>query len=172
MKKSHVIFLVLLAIPNLIGCGKQERDQAKVVERSGEPDVIYVKDDDPKMAEAMKKARTTVDQFIQALKQPKSTQSGFSVKTPIRDGDSTEYMWLNPVSFRNGKFVGKINNEPDTVTTVKLGDEITIEKDGIADWMYIDNRKLVGGYSIRVLRDMTPKEKRAEFDRGFPFILD
>jgi uncharacterized protein YegJ (DUF2314 family) len=37
----------------------------------------------------------------------------------------------------------------------------TVSKSEISDWFYIDNGKLVGGYTIRVLYSrMSPEEKK------------
>jgi uncharacterized protein YegJ (DUF2314 family) len=156
----------------LTGCDKKDRKVGDVVERPGEPDIISVDENDPRMNAAIDKARSTVGQFIKALGNPQSFQSGFSVKAPIRDGEHIEHMWLAPVHYRDGKFVGTVNNEPDVVKTVKLGEQYELKTGDISDWMYVENGKLVGGFTIRVLRDAAPKEKRAEFDRSVPFKIE
>jgi Uncharacterized protein conserved in bacteria (DUF2314) len=38
--------------------------------------------------------------------------------------------------------------------------------------MYLDNRKLVGSYTLRVLRDMSSPAERAEFDKNVPFVIE
>jgi uncharacterized protein YegJ (DUF2314 family) len=38
--------------------------------------------------------------------------------------------------------------------------------------MYVENNKLVGGYTIRVLRDGLSASERADFDKEFPFKID
>ena len=151
-QKCRLINAAIVAIL-FAGCDTQERNVGDVVKRPGEPDVIMVADDDPRMNAAIDKARVTVEQFIRALSNPQSSQSGFSVKAPIRDGTKVEHMWLTPVRYQNGNFVGKVNNDPDIVKTVKLGDQYDVKKADISDWMYVENGKLVGGFTIRVLRD-------------------
>ena len=152
---------VVLAIA-LSGCGKKQPADK----------VTYVADDDPRMNAAIDKARSTVKAFITALKAPKPGQSAFSVKMAFTDGGSAEHMWLTPVSFDGSKFTGTVNNEPEKVKTVKMGQKVTVAPDKISDWMYIDNRKLVGGETLRVLRDaMTPSE-RADFDKSVPFVIE
>jgi len=180
MANRNAAFLPLVIL-TLLGCsgqdrrpdnGVERRDKPEVVERLGEPDIVYVDDTDPMMLSAISKARSTVGQFIEALSKPQPSQSRFSVKVPIRDGDSTEHMWLIPVHYQDGKFSGTIDNEPDKVKTIKLGDTIDVKTQEISDWMYVDNGKLVGGYTIRVLRDAVPPEKRREFDRSVPFTIE
>ena len=38
--------------------------------------------------------------------------------------------------------------------------------------MYVENRKLVGGYTLRVLRDAVTAAERAEFDKSVPFVVE
>lgn len=159
-RKEWYLLLVLVAF---VGCGKKSAD---------EKNFTVVDSDDPKMKAAIEKARSTVGTFTTALKSPKTGQSAFSVKLEIDDGSSKEHMWLNEVTFDGMKFRGKINNEPQMVKNVKLGDRKVIEATKISDWMYIQNRKLVGGYTLRVLRDAMPDSERAEFDKSMPFTIE
>ena len=146
-----------------IGCSKSDTPPVKVT---------YVAKDDPKMSAAIDKARATAPTFIAALKAPKASQSGFSVKMGFKDGEQVEHMWLSPVRFDGTKFHGTVNNQPEKVTNVKLGQEVSIEPGQISDWMYIDNKKLVGGYTLRHLRDSMPANERAAFDKSIPFVIE
>ena len=156
--------VTLLAIGSLVvlGCGPRGREDK----------VVMVADDDPKMNAAIDKARQTVDTFIQALTEPKPSQTSFSVKLAIVDGKHTEHMWLDGVRFDGKKFHGTINNDPNNVKNVKLGDKASIEPSRISDWMFVENGKLVGGYTIRVLRDGLSGKERKELDDGLPFTID
>jgi uncharacterized protein YegJ (DUF2314 family) len=125
------------------------------------------------MAAAIDQARATVDTFIAALKSPKPGQSHFSIKMAFSDGsDNNEYMWLNPVSYDGKKFTGTVDNEPQTVKTVKLGQVVTVAPAEISDWMFLENGKLVGGQTMRVLRDTLTPSERADFDKNAPFIIE
>jgi len=136
------------------------------------PPVTFIAEDDPQMKAAIEKARATLPEFVRALKAPKTSQTGFSINTPITDGKNTEHMWLHPVTFDGAKYHGTVNNQPEKVTGVRLGSKRSIGAELVSDWMYLENKKLVGGFTIRVVRDkLTPKE-RQEFDRKAPFVLD
>lgn len=151
----------LLVFLGLFGCGKKPVDQ-----------VTYVAGDDARMNAAIQKAKATVGTFISALKAPKPGQTGFSVKKAFSDGTNTEYIWLAPVTFDGKSFHGTVNNEPEKVKGVKFGEKASVASADISDWMYIENRKLVGGETLRALRDaMTPAE-RAEMDRSLPFSVE
>jgi len=151
----------ILALCVVVGCGK----------RPVADPVIPVSADDPQMNAAIEKARTTVPTFINALRAPKKN-AGFSVKMAFIDGKHTEHMCLDAVRYDGKQFHGTVNNDPENVSNVKLGDQASIDASKISDWMYIENRKLVGGYTIRVLRDKLTGKEREEFDKGVPFIVE
>jgi uncharacterized protein YegJ (DUF2314 family) len=146
----------------VFGCRKQDP-----------PDrVTYVADNDPRMNAAIEKARATVNTFIAALQTPKAGQSGFSIKMAFIDGGNTEHMWLTPVQYDGKSFRGTVNNTPEKVNNVKMGQQVSIEPSKISDWMFVENGKLKGGHTLRVLRDaMTPAE-RADFDKSVPFVIE
>jgi uncharacterized protein YegJ (DUF2314 family) len=155
----------------LSGCGDPQ-PPSKFSAESGQPPVVHFADDDPLMTAAIDQARATVDQFIIALEAPTPVQESFAVKVAIKDGDEVEHMWVNPVRHEQGRFIGATNNDPESVTTVKLGDEVVVAKEEVSDWMYIDDGKLVGGYTMRVMRDGLSPEERADFDRSVPFRVE
>jgi uncharacterized protein YegJ (DUF2314 family) len=134
--------------------------------------VTSVSDDDPRMNAAIAKARETVDTFIAALQSPKAGQSQFTVKMAFSDGAHTEHMWLSPVSYDGKIFHGTVQNDPANVSNVKLGQQASIEPSKISDWMYVENGKLVGGYTVRALHEIMSPSERAEFDRTAPFRIE
>lgn len=128
--------------------------------------------DDPKMLVAVEKARTTVETIVSALKAPKPTQASFQVKKAFEDGGMTEHIWLSDVTLDGDQFSGSIGNDPQHVKNVKFGQKATVAKSEISDWMFIDDGKLSGGFSILAMREnMTPAE-RSSFDKSLPFKID
>jgi uncharacterized protein YegJ (DUF2314 family) len=157
-KRNFILALLFLAA---LGCRKEYDDK-----------VIQVAADDPQMNAAIATARETVGTFTAALRKPRPGQRSFSVKMRVEDRKHVEHMWLDEVTFDGTRFHGVINNEPDLVKNVKTGDPASVEASQISDWMFVDNGKLVGGYSVRLLRErMSPKE-RAEFDRSAGFKIE
>ena len=154
------------------GCGSDERTVGQTVDREGPLDVTYVADDDPEMVAAMEKAKLSLGQFIEAFASPKPSQVHFAVKVLIKDGERGEFMWANAVQYSDGKFTATIGNDPDRVTTVKLGDTVTVSQSEIADWMYVDNSRLVGNFTLRVLRKRMTDAERSELDESVPFTFD
>lgn len=152
--------MAIAAATLLAGCGGDQYPADRLT---------TVADDDPQMNAAMDKARSTVNTFIAALQSPQPGQSGFTVKMPFSDGPHTEHMWLEPVSFDGKQFHGTVSNEPETVKNVKMGQKAVVSASRISDWMYRENGKIVGGYTVRVLRDTLSPSERADFDKKVQF---
>ncbi len=137
-----------------------------------EGDVIYgVTSDDNEMNNAIKKANETLVQFDEALKSNNSNYKYFALKTRFTTVSGGEHIWLSKIVMKDNNYFGVIDNLPQSTTEVKIGDTIKIENNNISDWMYIDDKKLAGGYTIRLLRQRMNKEERKQFDKECGFII-
>ena len=162
----RVVVIIICVIIGIFSAGSRRTRRASssgndVVVRPGQPDYIRTPRNDPEMDNAVATAPTTVQQFIDALKSPKANQSGFSIKKGFKQGEMTEHMWLGDVTFDGTMFHAKLNNDPVDVNNVKFGDAVTISPKDISDWMFIEDGKLIGGYTVRVLYNReTPAGKK------------
>lgn len=60
-----------------------------------------------------------------------------------------------------GGFEGTLAVEPDDTRLVTPGQRPRFTVQEISDWLYLDDDRLVGGYTIRYVTDrMTPEDKR------------
>ena len=146
--------------------------QSEKIERAGEPAIYEVASDDPELNEAVNKSRSTFNDFIKAFQNKESSQSGFSVKMPFATEYGFEHIWLTNLELKQGDLFGIVDNLPQSVTTVRLGDVVKIDASKITDWFYIENGKLVGGLTIRVLRDRMSAAEKKRFDRTFGIKLE
>ena len=135
--------------------------------------MYFAKSNDPEMAAAMHESRKTVNQFLAALSSGDTTTYNFGVKAafPIPDG-TNEHIWLTDVKVSGDSIFGVIDNEPDFTTAVKFGQQVAVHKDSITDWNYTRNGKLVGGYSIRLVRSRMTKEEQIQFDEQLSLIIE
>ena len=126
------------------------------------PDTL-VKDgyDEQEMEAAIARARSEVDSFIAEMSKGNGTD--FAVKVPIEDKDEIEHFWLTDIVYRNGKFEGKIGNEPGMVTNVKEGQKWSVKKSEISDWMFMRDGKMHGNYTMRPLLKTMSEEEAAKF---------
>ncbi len=126
------------------------------------PDRVFrVDGKDEEMNAAMARARATIEPVLQKLEE--GSVDTFSVKVQVKDGEQVEYFWLNNIDFQDGIFTGTIDNDPEVVHNVKLGQKVTVKKGEIADWLYTKNGKMYGNYTLRVLLKKMPPEEVAKY---------
>ncbi len=136
----------------------------------GEKDEAVASGDDPEtlvrggydaeeMDAAIHRARSEVDTFIEALDAGQGNT--FSVKAAIEDGGEVEHFWLTDVAYRDGEFRGVIGNEPGVVTNVEFGQEWTVAREEITDWMFLRDERIHGNYTIRPLLSTMPEDEAA-----------
>ncbi len=146
--------------------GKREK-RNNVRKRTDQPDVVDIQNEDEKMNWAMQKSRLTLHHFENCLKSPKPSQQYFSVKVKIENSSKVEHIWLTDPSFDNeDNLFGIVGNEPIDVRSVSINQKIGIDKNLISDWMIIDNGRLIGGYTIRAIRDNLAGSALRTFDKG------
>jgi len=61
---------------------------------------------------------------------------------------------------------GVVGNVPIDVKNVKVDQKIGIDRELISDWMIIENGRLIGGYTIRAIRDNFTGAELKNFDKG------
>jgi uncharacterized protein YegJ (DUF2314 family) len=132
---------VLLAL--LTACSKQDK-------------VVGVADDDPEMTAAISKARETLPQFWQVFDKRERGENDFALKVKITDKNGVEHFWATDLVRRDGKTMGTINNDPNIVASVKLGDRIEIPEADITDWLYMRDGKMVGNLTLKPLFKQMP----------------
>ncbi len=143
--------LVAVLVCCLFGCGDSD---------SGPDTLVSGGYDDAAMEKAIERARGEVDVFIAELENP--TGVDHAVKAPVEDGGQVEHFWLTDVVYEDGRFTGRIGNDPGIVGNVSFGQEWTVAKDEISDWMYLKDEKIHGNYTMRPLLETLPPEEAAQ----------
>jgi uncharacterized protein YegJ (DUF2314 family) len=121
---------------------------------------------------AVREARKTVGKFIAALTHPAAGQEDFEVKKPFIQGNQVEHIWLSDVQLVGNLFQGRIDNQPRKISGLKMGEMVSVKPNEISDWLYIDNGKLVGGYTVRVHYNELSAQQKQEFDRRADFRIE
>ena len=91
------------------------------------------------MQKAFLQPHATLDAFLVKARSPPKGTRLYAVKIGIHEGKNTEYFWVNEFREIEGGFSGKINNSPEMVRSVKLGQVYKFTKVQIVDWTYFDN---------------------------------
>ncbi len=119
------------------------------------------------MRQAAEKAQATLDDFLVKAKQPPAGTKCYAVRVGIREGRDTEYFWLDEFSWSDGTFMGRINDEPRLVKSIKSGQIYKFSRFDIVDWMYIDETsgRTFGNFTARALSGKEPPAKADELKR-------
>jgi uncharacterized protein YegJ (DUF2314 family) len=151
MNRTSRLTLVIfaLAFVPFAACYKQDQ-------------VIIVEHDDAEMLAAIAKARGSLPDFWKVFDKPEHGENSFSLKVKITDKGGVEYFWVTDLQKQDGKISGTINNDPEIVTTVKLGQRIDVPEADISDWLYVLNDKMVGNETLRPLLKKMPADEAAQ----------
>ncbi len=133
---------------------------------------IDVTADDEDMRQAVDKAALTLPAFVQRLTQPPPTQTHVALKGRFEENGQVEHLWLSQVTVEENGFKGTIDNDPLTLKGVHAGTQVSLATDHVSDWMAIDDGVLVGGFSIRLLRNRMSNSERASFDHSVDFVVE
>jgi len=173
MKK---IFIVLLAGFALVAC-----DNKKIAE-----DAYKGLENQENEAAALdsitQEARRTFDDFKLALSMKDSTTTNFFVKEEfvVKDGDRTrqEHLWIRDVHQDGDVLKGIVDNQPVATKDVKVNDTIVIDDSKVSDWMFYKTEpndtvaKIIGGYSVKYMRNQLTDAEKVEFDKQYKAKFD
>lgn len=157
----------------LFGSSKKEQPQQQQTKSTGsDSNIVNIGNENEKMNSGIEKAKLTLNYFKESLKKPKAGQVYFSVKVKFTDKGMAEHIWLVEPEFdTDGNLFGKVGNVPRDVKTISINQRIGVDESHISDWMIFENGVLIGGYTIRAIRDGLPKSQVASFDRSLGGIL-
>jgi len=126
---------------------------------SSDDKTVSVEEDDPEMVAAIAKARETLPRFWESFDRHEHGETDFGLKVKITDSHGTEHFWAIRIEKKDGRIFGTLDNDPNIVRSVKLGERIEIKEADISDWTYFRGDKMHGNYTLRVLfKSMPPKE--------------
>ena len=130
--------------------------------------VYYSKN--PEVALAGQRARETFKYFWRELSwEWRRIVPAFdlvSVKAAFAEGGNVEHMWIAEIAFDGDVVRGVLLNEPDALGNIHEGDAVEIPfGERISDWMLTGSGRVLGGYSVQVLRSgMKAGERKAHDD--------
>ena len=102
------------------------------------------------MSHAIQRARESIGDFFKALRLPRKGQTGFQIQAVFHDGEQRDQLWLSHLDFNTKPATGIVSTRP-RIKTIGYRKRVPFRPDQMSDWMYKDNGRLVGGYTLRVL---------------------
>lgn len=144
------------------------------VRQRNKPDIqkVAASPQEEAMEKAMDEAVEKLDTFNAVLKAPKKNQEQFSIKFLVEVKNEAELLWLTEPKFEKGEYTGKVANQPALAKHLKPGETIKVKEDDVVDWMYVEDGKLKGGYTIRAQRKFTQAAEIKKFDDQFKFKFE
>ena len=165
-------FAMIFLLFGLVGCTGQS---APKVEEEEKPALFKVSDEDREEFHlAIQKALETLDEFKKKLESGETEGVTFTLKVLLEapDGVNGEHIWVTDITTKDDEYYGVIDNVPVYTEEVKYGDKMKIKKENISDWMYVENGKLYGGYTLRLVRSRMTDEEREQFDAMTGLIIE
>ena len=132
--------------------------------------IVPVRADDQQMEAAIKQARSTLPHFFQAMANPKPNQKSFLVKVAFRRDKVEEHIWVADLSFAGKTPRGVVANEPK-IKGIRFMEHVSFDRADVSDWMYLQDGRLIGGYTTRLIRGRLSPEERKEFDASAPYKI-
>ncbi|HYD51435.1 MAG TPA: DUF2314 domain-containing protein [Gemmatimonadaceae bacterium] len=158
-----VVTVVLLPVLLLFWVGRRLFGRANIVDFTP---------DDEGMAAAIGEARATVAEFIARIAAPEGIEyPSVKVSLPVESGGG-EHVWLSDARFEDGMFIGTIGNVPQRAVGFRDGELLRARPEEISDWSYVEDGRLVGGYTIRYIRSRMSPRDRKRLDAGLPFRIE
>jgi uncharacterized protein YegJ (DUF2314 family) len=136
------------------------------------PAYVHVHDSDKAMHQAVHQAQRSMGKFMAALTKPQPGQTGFSVKKRCIEGNKCEHIWLTDLHFDGRVLSGKVDNNPVDVKSLRLGQKVTVRPEEVSDWMYVENGRLVGGYTVRAYYRNLPADQKRRFAQNVGFRVE
>jgi uncharacterized protein YegJ (DUF2314 family) len=81
----------------------------------------------------------------------------YAVKADFIEDGKSEHMWVQVNEFKDGQFLGKLANTPNTIKALKYGDRVDVKREDVEDWILRDDltNTKVGGFSSEYIRSKT-----------------
>ena len=118
-----------------------------------EEQMADIKAGDPELAAAAVKARADLVARRAHYKTGVPAGEQLAIKAPFHDGDLTEWMWVDVVSWKGDTFQGTLDNDPEQVKNVKMGQTVRVKLADVADFIATTaDGAQSGGYSVEVIK--------------------
>jgi uncharacterized protein YegJ (DUF2314 family) len=158
VRRFALLLLIVLCVPS---CYRPSNVEGELRARLNNPFYVLVGEHDPEWDDAAREAQYNLGLFIKALEYPTPQQSSFALKTILQEGNHSEAVWLTSLEFDGKTFYGKINNDPISLRKQFLGTRVAVDQSRVRDWMYVDNGRLQGGYSLKLMyRKLDPIQRK------------
>ena len=116
--------------------------------------VASIKADDPELKAAGERARKELLSKRAYFAKGIPAGEQLAVKAPFHaPDDQVEWMWIDVVAWKGDTITGTLDNDPELVTTLKAGSQVTVKLSDVADFIHVHkDGTQTGGYSVEVMK--------------------
>jgi uncharacterized protein YegJ (DUF2314 family) len=151
----------------LAACKNKEKEQR----RADLVALMHGTTGDPDIQKAIETARATVPQFLDALQKPAPNQRQFMARKifPAKDAKQ-QILWVTDLTYDGKLLHGTLDdNTAKPGSGIGPDGKVSFPPAEIADWMFNEDGKAVGGYMLRALKTKMTPEEWAPIERQFTF---
>jgi uncharacterized protein YegJ (DUF2314 family) len=155
-----------VCLAGLVSCGQKEPPA------TGADSTVPVATEDAEMNGAISNAQASLTNFIAAFQAPRTNQNYFLIKGKFNEGKTVEHIWVADLTFSGQAFKGVIANQPESIHSLQFKQPVAVPLPEVSDWMFVQDGKLMGAYTSRVLRNRMTEQQRHELDASLPYKYD
>jgi uncharacterized protein YegJ (DUF2314 family) len=113
--------------------------------------VVRVAHESPELQAAALRAQNELEDFVKELTHPKEGER-FAVKGAFKTDQGPEYLWVRDPVYSADGFRGTLDQVPMLYHGAKKGDDVTVKREDVYDWMIREGKDIRGAYTEEVLR--------------------
>lgn len=91
----------------------------------------------------------------------------FTDQDDLNSADDVEQMWVSDVAFDGRTLRGVLINQPNWLTSVSQGDNVSVSLKEITDWMYAQEERVYGAFTVNQMRSEMSRGERKAHDSAW-----
>lgn len=127
---------------------------------------------DPQIQAASAQAQIQITNFLAALRSPASNQSNFVICVEFPSGGLPQSLWIGYIQYGESGFRGVVVTPPNPASSLTNGQPVQVGLSNVTDWAYVEDGKLIGGFTTRVLRSRMSETERRAYDAQLPYTIE
>jgi uncharacterized protein YegJ (DUF2314 family) len=144
-----------------------------------DPPSIKVQAGDPEMDAAMQTARDKFPEFWREVstdhKRVIPVLEGSMVKAYFFDEGAPltgEHMWVRDIEYDGQTISGVLVDTSIQLHSVRPGQHVSFPLMRLSDWLYVENGRAYGVFTVKLLRTRMTDDERKSHDSHYPFRFD
>ena len=83
-----------------------------------------------------------------------------------------EHMWVSEIEYDGKMITGVLADTPIQLHSIRTGQRVSFPLERLSDWLYVENGKAVGVFTVKLLRTRMTEQERQAHDSHYPFKFD